>query len=270
MKEMNVFKMVADGLVEWGTEVLKEASKHPDENWDADAVTTYMKRHAAYQAKEFLGLVSAAERLSNADAIADPCVPLMFPLFVTWDNCNYDILMGNVDASVFDKEDIFKQIRAYATEHNIVGEEVSVVIDFIDHIFDENEREKELHRMKGGLCNIFNAVFYTYREYESREHKFERDMLQDVLNEIAARDNDDPIFTSSDDEKGTCRVIYPNMEEACKAIVALNYRPGSLFPAKMSAFTRGMNMYAKDDNDILLEKMPRLREAVRRESEEEN
>lgn len=268
MKEMNVFKMVADGLVDWGTKVLKEVSKHPDEYWDADAVTECMERHAAHQAKKFLGLVRAVTRLSNADAIADPCIPLMFPLFVIWDNCNYDILMGNVDVSVFDKEDVFKQIRAYATEHYIVGEEVSVVIDFIDRIFDENEREKGLKRMEGGLHSVFDAVFYTYHYYESREHKFERDILQDVLNEIAARDNDDPIFTSSDEEKGTCRVIYPNMEEACKAIVALNYRPGSPFPAKMSAFARGMNGYVKDVNGILLEKLPRLQEAVRRQSNE--
>ena len=183
MKEMNVFKMVANGLVEWGTEVLKEVSKHPDENWDADAVTTYMKRHAAYQAKEFLGLVSATERLSKADAIADPCIPLMFPLFVTWDNCNYDILMGKVDASVFDKEDqkmarkvepleaVVNDINAKIKNHHIQrlqSGKCTIELGFIltDILTDFERISDHCSNIAACVCQVYDGELDTHQYLE--------------------------------------------------------------------------------------------------------
>lgn len=210
---INVIRLIEDGFVSMGVNTLKSMN-HITEVGLAryDRIFDCAKANTDCIRNPYLEITSSVLELVKYNAVADPCVPFLYPLFVVLNNCMCDILYGD---ERMDMGRIFEKIKDCADR--------SYSSDVLNDLFRCMHDLINLHPalIRGKVYTTTESAYKLYLEsYVSEKHKHESHVLSKVLTEVIATGPSEDIRPT---KKTTCGLIYPSMDEAVKELRSLRY-----------------------------------------------
>lgn len=215
---INVIELIEDGFVSMGVNTLKSIT-HISEIGSSRYSRIYecVKMNAICVRNPYLEIMGSVLNLAKYNAISDPTVPFLYPLFVVWNNCMTDMLCGDEHISM---ERIFGKIKLCA-DRSYSSDDLSDLFSCMNYLIKKVPVKRVLELIQQDVYHATENAYELYLDtYVSKKHKYESHILPDVLNQVIATGSSEDIKPT---KKTTCGLLYPNMNEAVKEMKSLRY-----------------------------------------------